>query len=360
MLKNLQEILNGRAEHALHRLWSDQLSEAEAAAIDSRARKDSGYREELDGSLEFLARIEDLADDREVRAIAADYRRVLLERKSKLRLAAGLAAGVLVACGAILLYFSPLGGPDERLLQKYVTRIGEQKTIELEDGSVVTLNTNAQLVVDYGNRSRRILLERGEAYFEVVRDSERPFTVDLGFGSATAIGTAFNVRKQRDRFQVAVIEGTVALHELAEEIPASPAPLPADGQAVVIAAPSEHLLEEGWVAEFDISLDQLRAFRPESMERYEGWRGGMLGFYREPLNEVVQELNRYSRKKILIEDASVMELSVSMVVSIQEIESALKGLERVLPIEVGRHYDRIEIGASVGDRSRDRSQEVGP
>ena len=254
-----------------------------------------------------------------------------------------------MACGAALLYFSPPGGPDERVLQKYVTRIGEQKTIELVDGSVVTLNTNAQLVVDFGDRSRRILLERGEAYFEVVRESERPFTVDLGFGAATAIGTAFNVRKQRDRFQVAVIEGTVALHELAEEMPASPAPLPENGQAVVIAAPSEHLLEEGWVAEFDISLDELRAFRPESMERYEGWRGGMLGFYREPLNEVVRELNRYSRKKILIEDAAVMELSVSMVVSIQEIESALKGLERVLPIEVGRHYDRIVIGASVGD-----------
>ena len=349
MLKSLQEILSGGAEHALHRLWSDQLTEAEAAAIDSRARKDPGYREELDGSLEFLARVEDLAGDREIRAIAEDYRRVLLERKSKLRLAAGLAAGVVVACGAALLYFSPSGGSDERLLRKYVTRIGEQQTIALGDGSVVTLNTNAQLVVDYGNRSRRILLERGEAYFEVVRDSERPFTVDLGFGSVTALGTAFNIRKHRERFQVAVIDGTVALHELAEELPASPVPLPANGQAVIIAAPSEHLLEEGWVAEFDISLDQLRAFRPESMERYEGWRGGMLGFYREPLNEVVQELNRYSRKKILIEDASVMDLSVSMVVSIREVESAVKGLERVLPIEVGRHYDRIVIGASVGD-----------
>lgn len=349
MLKNLREILNGRAEHALHRLWSDQLSEAEAAAIDSRAQKDPRYREDLDASLEFLARVEDLADDGDIQAIAADCRQVLLERKSKLRLAAGLAAGVLVACGAVLLYFSPLGGSDERLLQKHVTRIGEQKAIDLNDGSVVTLNTNAQLLVDYGNRSRRILLERGEAYFEVVRDSERPFTVDIGFGSVTALGTAFNIRKHRERFQVAVIEGTVALHELAQEIPASPAPLPTSGQAVVIAAPSEHLLEEGWVAEFDISLDQLRAFRPESMERYEGWRGGMLGFYREPLSEVVRELNRYSRKKILIKDASVMELSVSMVVSIQEVESALKGLESVLPIEVSRHYDRIVLTASAGD-----------
>ena len=351
MLKSLQEILSGGAEHALHRLWSDQLTEAEAAAIHGRTQKDSGYREELDGSLEFLAGVEALADDREIRAIAEDCRRVLQERRSKQRLAMGIAAGLLVAFGAALVYFSPSSAPDDRLLEKYVTRIGEQQTVELDDGSVVTLNTNAQLVVDYSDRSRRILLERGEAFFQVVRDSGRPFTVDLGFGSATAIGTAFNVRKHRDRFQVAVIAGAIALHELADEIPASPAPLPAGGEAVVISAPSEHLLEEGWVAEFDMGLDRLTAFRPESMDRYEGWRGGMLGFYREPLNQVVQELNRYSRKKILIEDASVMELNVSMAVSIEEIESALKGLERVLPIEVSRHYDRIVLTASAGDRS---------
>lgn len=361
MLKILQAIMSGGAEHALHRLWSNQLTEAEAAAIHVRARKDPGYREELDRSLGFLAGVEALADDGEIRTIATDYRRVLRERKSKQRLALGIAAGVLVAFGAALVNFplQPARAPDGRLMQKHATGVGEQRAIELDDGSVVTLNTNAQLLVDYGDESRRILLERGEAYFEAARDSERPFTVDLGFGSVTALGTAFNIRKHRERFQVAVIEGTVALHESAGEIPASPAPLPASGQAVVIAAPSERLLEEGWVAEFDLSRDQLTAFRPESMERYGGWRGGMLGFYQEPLNQVVQELNRYSRKKILIEDASVMELSVSMAVSIQEIDSAIKSLELVLPVEVSRHYDRIVIGASAGDRSVDQSQEVG-
>ena len=348
MLKNLQEIMSGGAEHALHRLWSDQLTEPEAAAIRNRAARDPKYREELDGLLADFDSIEGLEGDHAIDDVTRDYRRLLQERRSKWHLALGMAAGLLVAIGAVLTYFAPWSAPEDRYLEKYVTRIGEQRTIELNDGSVVTLNTNAQLVVDYGDRSRRILLERGEAYFEVVRDSERPFTVDLGFGSVTALGTAFNIRKNRERFQVAVIKGTVALHELAEEIPASPTRLPASEQPVVISAPSEHVLEEGWVAEFDLSRDQLKAFRPESMDRYEGWRGGMLGFYQEPLNQVVLELNRYSRKKILIEDASIMEFSVSMVVSIHEIDSALMGLERVLPIEVSRHYDRIEISALAG------------
>ena len=349
MLKNLQEIMSGGAEHALHRLWSEQLTEAEAAAIQNRVQKDPGYREELDGSLEFLAGAEALAGDPEIQAIAQDCRRVLQERKSKQRLALGLAAGMLAVIGAVLVFIWAASGPDGGLLEKYATRIGEQQAIELDDGSVITLNTNAQVLVDYSDRSRRILLERGEAYFEAASDSERPFTVDLGFGSVTALGTAFNVRKHRERFQVAVIEGTVALHELAEEVPAAPERLAAGGEAVLISAPSEHLLEEGWVAEFDLSRDEIRAWRPESMDRYEAWRSGMLGFYREPLNQVVQELNRYSRKKILIEDASVMEMKVSMVVSIHEIDTALKGLELALPVEVTRHYDRIALSASAQD-----------
>lgn len=349
MLKNLQDILSGGAEHALHRLWSEQLTEPEAAAIHSRAADDPEYRQELDGLLAVFDSIEGLEGDSAIDEVTCNYRRLLHERRSNRRLALGIAAGILVAIGAILANFSPLLSPDDRQLEKYFTRIGEQQTIELSDGSVITLNTAGQLVVDYGDQSRRILLERGEAYFEVARDSERPFTVDLGVGSVTALGTAFNVRKDRDRFQVAVIEGTVALHEFAEEVPASPPPLSANGNAVVITAPSEHLLEEGWVAEFDLSRDQLKAFRPESMESYESWRSGMLGFYQEPLYKVVLELNRYSRKKLMIEDASIMQLSVSMVVSIHEIDSALKGLELALPIEVRKYYDRIEISAMSGN-----------
>ena len=74
------------------------------------------------------------------------------------------------------------------------------------------LNTGGQLVVDYGAQARRVLLERGEAYFEVAEDRARPFTVDLGLRSVTAVGTAFNVRKDPERFQVAVTDGAVAFH----------------------------------------------------------------------------------------------------------------------------------------------------
>ncbi len=346
-MRKPREIMSGDVEHALVRLWSDELSEAEAEAIHARVREDPRFREEFHGAMEVLASMEALADDSENREILRDFRRILHERRSKRRLALGIAAGVLVAVGAGLTYFSPWSGPDDSHLQEhFITRVGEQQTLELDDGSVVTLNTGGRLAVDYSGPARRIVLERGEAYFEVTEDPRRPFTVDLGVRSVTAVGTAFNIRKSPERYQVAVVEGAVAFHAVTDDAASSPPPVSVDGQAVLISAPEQRRVEAGWVAEFDLNADVLTAFRPESMDRYRDWRSGMLSFYREPLHEVIKELNRYSRKKILIEEASVMELNVYTAVNVHEIDSALEGMELVLPIEVVRYYDRIVITAS--------------
>ena len=339
MLKNLREIIDGDAGHTLVRFWSEELSEAEAAVIQTRAQNDPNYREDLDGLLGIFAAMEGLAGDGAMKELAREPRRLLQERRTKRRIALGMAAGILVALGAVLTVYAPW--TNDRHLEKYFTRIGEQQTIALADGSVVTLNTGGQLVVDYGGRSRRVLLGRGEAYFEVAADPERPFTVDLGTHAVTAIATAFNVRKDPERYQVAVIEGAVAIHAAIEDLPAASPLVSADA-----ATSGPRRVEAGWVAEFDVSRDELTAFQPESMDRYLDWRSGLLSFDYVPLSQVVQELNRYSRRKILIEDASVMELRVVTAIHIQDIDTALAALEQVLPIQVTQHYDRIVISAS--------------
>ena len=305
-------------------------------------KDDPHYREDLDELLTAFDGIARFAGDRGMEAIAADYGTLLQKRRRNRRLALGMVAGMLVALGAVLAVLSPWRGPDESHLQKYFTRIGEQQTIELADGSVITLNTGGQLVVDYSGPERRVLLERGEAFFEVAEDPDRPFSVGLGTHSVTVLGTAFNVLMVPGRYQLAVIEGAVTFHEATDELSALPPP-------VSMRGPGPRRVEAGWVAEFDLNRNELTAFQPESMERYHGWRSGLLSFSYEPLSQVVQELNRYSRRKILIEDASVMDLSVYSVVRVTDIDGALQSLEQVLPIEVTRHYDRIVINASTGN-----------
>ena len=347
MLTNLKEIVGGDVTHAAVNLWSEEFSEAEAAAIHSRGQRDPRYREDLERLLGIVAAMEGLAGDGAMQELTREHRRLLRERRVRRRLALGMAAGILAALGAVLVVFSPW--TEERALPMHFTRIGEQQAIELDDGSVVTLNTASRLVVDYSGLNRRILLDRGEAYFEVADDPGRPFTVDLGMRSVTAVGTAFNVRKEPEHYSVAVIEGAVVLHSITDDPAASSALVSADKQGGDLDKREPIRMEAGWVAEFDLNRDVLTTFRPDSMERYEGWRSGELAFYSEPLYRVIQELNRYSSKRILIEDASIMELRVSTVIGVSVIDTALNNLEQVLPVEVTRLYDRIVITASAGN-----------
>ena len=235
MLRNLHEIMRGDVEQALLHLFSDRLSEAEAAAMRNRVERDSRYREEFEGSLEVLASMEGLADDRQIRTIAVEYSRLLQKHRFRRSVALGMAAGLLLALGAAVMFFSPWSGSGETAPQEYSTRIGEQRTIELDDGSVVMLNTATRLAVDYNAQVRRIRLEQGEAYFVVAEDLQRPFTVDLGVLSATAFGTEFNLRRHPGHYQIAVIEGAIAWHESTVAVSSLPAPKWADGQEVVLS-----------------------------------------------------------------------------------------------------------------------------
>ncbi|MCQ8130493.1 FecR family protein, partial [Methylomonas rivi] len=87
------------------------------------------------------------------------------------------------------------------------TAAGQQLNVELADGSRLTLNTDTALSVHFSASRRRIELLRGEAYFQVAPNKQRPFIVDGGDAEARAVGTAFSVRKQAENLRVAVSEG---------------------------------------------------------------------------------------------------------------------------------------------------------
>lgn len=75
----------------------------------------------------------------------------------------------------------------------YATRKGEQKVVSLDDGSVITLNTNTRLQVRYANDRRQIHLLEGEALFDVAKDRDRPFVVNARNADVRAVGTSFTV-----------------------------------------------------------------------------------------------------------------------------------------------------------------------
>ncbi|WIO74715.1 FecR domain-containing protein [Porticoccaceae bacterium LTM1] len=229
-------------------------------------------------------------------------------------------------------------------LGRYVTRVGEQKTINLVDGSSLILNTGTQVYVDMAESYRKVILERGEIYLDVVADPMRPFSVDLESHSVTVLGTSFNIYKKSDAFNVSVIEGLVAIHKKDDPVSGtSPLIESSGGARVRIESPDQNRLQSGWVAEFDASENSIVAYKPQNIERLSGWRTGVIRFEEAPLYEVVQELNRYSGKKILIEDKSVMDLEFYGSIRVDQLFTAVKAFEEILPVKVIHHFDRVII-----------------
>ena len=96
----------------------------------------------------------------------------------------------------------------------YVTAVGQQKTVTLADDSVIQLNTNSQVQVDYSQGFRNIRLLQGEAHFDVAKDKSKPFRVYAGSGRVQAVGTAFNVYLRGSDVDVFVTEGRVAVESI--------------------------------------------------------------------------------------------------------------------------------------------------
>lgn len=168
----------------------------------------------------------------------------------------------------------------------YETRRGEVRVVSLADGSVVTLNTDSRIAVDYQPGRRLIRLARGEALFDVAKDKTRPFFVDAGDARVRAVGTSFTVSRLTDSpVQVLVREGVV---EVDARRDAAPVRLHAnmravarrDGDAPIVAQPVP-------VAEVGRELV---------------WREGRLAFQGETLQQAADRFARYSDIRIVIDD----------------------------------------------------------
>jgi transmembrane sensor len=212
----------------------------------------------------------------------------------------GLAAAFLLV---VLLYFV-LSPRDER----YSTPIGAVESVALRDGSGITLNTNSELRVDLNSHERRIGLERGEAYFEVAKDPNRPFVVRTGDKRVVAIGTKFSVSREADSIKVVVAEGSVRLETdgppLRVERRGGGTNLPSIVQTAVP-------LSAGTLAR---AQDETLLVQDSSMLQVQdalSWRQGRLTFHETPLSVAIEQFNRFNTHKIVIGDPSIATIRIN-------------------------------------------------
>lgn len=182
----------------------------------------------------------------------------------------------------------------------YRTQIGERLTVGLSDGSTMTLNTHSRAVVHFRRGERGVTLLDGQALFDVARNPKQPFVVTAADRRVTALGTMFDVRVSERDVAVTLLEGRVAVDAASEAVSAA-APLRTE------LAPGEQFV----AARDPIATETLPMVRQVDVERTLGWRSGQILFDDDPLQEVIAEVNRYSRRQVMLADPSLAGLRIS-------------------------------------------------
>ncbi len=179
-----------------------------------------------------------------------------------------LAAGAALAAAAI-------GSVYLVLPERIRTAVGEQRIVRLEDGSRVHVNTASSLRIAFSGDTRRVVLEDGEAFFQVAPDPARPFVVEAADAEVRAIGTRFLVRRGGN-VHVALAEGRVA----------------------VSAGGGQRMLEPGEAVR--VTDGKISEPAPADIAALTGWLSGRLIFNATPLASAIAEVNRYSEAPIVL------------------------------------------------------------
>jgi len=201
------------------------------------------------------------------------------------RAASAAAATALIAIVGTFFYLRADG---------VTTRIGEQRILALEDGTRVTLNTNSQVVQRYDAQARRIELRKGEAMFEVARNSNWPFIVTAGDRQIRALGTAFIVRRELAQVAVTLVEGRVVVSPVAEDSGAN-----AQSQGSALRAQRFELNAGERITFVKSAVPKLDL---PSMEKVTAWQRGQVALDDTALADAVAEMNRYSHTRLVIAD----------------------------------------------------------
>ena len=285
------------------------------------------------------------------------------DRTSGRFLQAGLIAATLIIGFGIAFFFWSQPDPIVDSNGLYATAVGQQRSTELADNSVVLLNTDTQLRVDFDDNYRNIYFLQGEAHFTVAKDPERPFRVYVDDRMVQAIGTAFSVYLKDSAVDVTVTEGQVALAAVVrspdgETLRQESAPnIGQPGAVAVVNSPEleqigtikageSATIPKSMVTEAAGTINIIETVEPHDMARRLSWREGMLTFNGDALEVVVNEISRYTNVSIEFSDPEVRATRIGGQFPIGETDAMFDALEANFQLRVTRlGDDRVLLSA---------------
>lgn len=236
-------------------------------------------------------------------------------------LAASAAAMIAVACVAGGAFFGLFGNSDQTT---FVTALGERRVLTLADGSQIELNTSSKLRLDHSQREA--WLDSGEAYFQIVHDAQRPFSVVVGGKRVEDLGTKFLVHAEGEKFTVSLFEGKAAIKAFET----------GRGRELAVLEPGE--IATATASRVTVSTKPERALQNEI-----AWRQNMLVFNNTPLTEVAAELNRYNQRRVIIADPSLARMKLDASIPTNGVEAFARVARNFLGLRVQSNKSEIVI-----------------
>jgi transmembrane sensor len=200
------------------------------------------------------------------------------------------------------------------------SHVGEIRSMDLPDGSEVTLDTESRLTILYTDNERRLRLDSGRARFRVAHGDPRAFLVEAGTTEVVAHGTIFDVDVAGARVAVSLLEGSVEVRPQA----AASAPI---SSATTHLEPGQRLVVVPSSAPQPLKSEEQR------------WTSGMLSFEDAELGEVIAAANRYSEVKIMLADPAIGRLRFSGTFDPREPDAFAQSLASLFHLRLDRDTD---------------------
>jgi|GEM_PF-1656707 len=226
----------------------------------------------------------------------------------------------------------------------YETPVGKHRSVVLNDGSKITLDTNTSLVVTYTRESRLVELRRGQGYFDVTKNSKRPFVVTSSNAQVRVLGTIFSVRQSNSELVVTLKEGSVSVLPIddrnQEKVKMHTVPQHLQPGEQLIYSPAKGI-ERKTIAQIDKEMN---------------WASGNLVFNSARLEDVITQISRYTNEAIIISDPDLKEIKVNAVFQVGKLDTFMKALESTLNIDIKKNtqgrYELSPVSSEpVGDNS---------
>lgn len=225
--------------------------------------------------------------------------------------------------------------------EEFATGTGEQRALQLEDGSVVHLNAHSRIALNFSETARDVKLIEGEALFEVHHDAQRPFRVITRDAVIRDIGTRFNVHSRADGVKVAVIEGSVEL----TAVPTTASTLTTSTRtkaSTPVTHATSHILTADQQAQVDRNGVVTVGTVPDIADATAWWQRRLV-YHDETLAHIVEDFNRYNRRQIRLEGDAVMQRAYTGVFDADDPDSLALVLASDPELAVERLADNTTV-----------------